>query len=105
MDWNYLFFTLLGFFIGIAVCFLYVAYQLKRVYNLEKSLEIDITVGDTVWYRGEKWQVSLHDYWSDGNATVTHKFYLRNDLRGVANAELFEIKKVIRANSYTDHVN
>lgn len=58
---DYILTGVLGFFIGITVCFFHMTCQIKSSNNLKKPREVDVNVGDIVWYQGEKWEVDALD--------------------------------------------
>lgn len=67
-----------------------------------KDVKSTITVGDTVWYRGEKWVITQHICSETPTQKDTlksiHKFNLSNRRSCVLYVDFYEIKKVIRDN-------
>ena len=95
MDWNYLLFTFLGFFIGIYVCFFYV-FQTHKEEPKPTSNSKSFYLDDTVYWLGKKYKVVniASCGTSESVCNIGIKF---GDIILYVSPD--EIKKVVRADS------
>lgn len=103
---GYLLSGVLGFFIGI-YAYLFYKLGLKPIFISEteylKTTQIDINIGDIVWYRGEKWEVIATYNWRGDYSD--HKDFKLKSLSGntifLDFIDIESVKKVVRATNNT----